>query len=200
MEPFASRGALQPPRWLFHAVAAALCGCLLFALSHPGVDFLPLLLVVPALIGCAGLWGAWSVSYLRRREWSWWFLVAPLGSALVLGLAAGDVPLKTRWALSRPAFEEVVAALPATPPAPADADADSWPTAPVPSRIGLYGVLEARLVPGGVLFTDSTGSLGDDAGFAFLPAGPGPDLGSGGLERPRFRGLGGPWYAWTAGW
>jgi hypothetical protein len=69
----------------------------------------------------------------------------------------------------------------------------------MPERIGLYGVRDFETVPGGWIVYDESGSgLFDDAGFAYLPAGPTPDLGDGLWESPQFRHLGGPWYSWTA--
>ncbi|MGI8686105.1 MAG: hypothetical protein ACR2MO_13635 [Acidimicrobiales bacterium] len=67
-------------------------------------------------------------------------------------------------------------------------------------RLGSFEITHIDKVDNGLLFYEQTGNLFDDAGFAYLPAGPTPDLESGGFESPQFRSLGGGWYAWTASW
>ncbi|MBM7785503.1 hypothetical protein [Tenggerimyces flavus] len=66
--------------------------------------------------------------------------------------------------------------------------------------MGSYEVIRVETVPGGVLFYEANGNLFDDAGFAYLPGGPTPELENGGFESPNYRHLGGPWYAFTASW
>jgi hypothetical protein len=61
-------------------------------------------------------------------------------------------------------------------------------------------VLGAERVPQGVIFEEANGGLVDDSGFAWLPHGPDPSMENGSFERPEFRHLSGPWYAWTASW
>lgn len=72
--------------------------------------------------------------------------------------------------------------------------------APPDRRLGLYQVTSVWRVEAGVLFYEKTGALSDDAGFAYLPDGPSPDVENGLFESPRFRRLGEGWYAWTASW
>lgn len=188
-----------PPRWWFHGVLAVVSGFLLWASTQGFGGFLLLAAVVlPVLAVAAVLWAARLVLFVRRRRaWSWWFAVAPAGALLVLGLFVADVPQRARWDASRPAFERVVAGLP-----PAPAAGDDWQPVDVPARIGAYGVQAAyRVHDGGLVFYDDTGSgLADDAGIAYLPAGPDPSLENGSFEAPSFEHLGGPWYAWTASW
>lgn len=52
----------------------------------------------------------------------------------------------------------------------------------------------------GVVFYDSVGAFIDDAGFAYLPDGPSPDMANGSFENPQWFALGNHWYAWTASW
>jgi hypothetical protein len=73
-----------------------------------------------------------------------------------------------------------------------------WPD--VPSRIGGYEIHGAESVADrGVLSYEATGAFIGDAGFARLPGGPTPAVVAG-MDTPRFRHLGGPWSAFTAGW
>ena len=58
-----------------------------------------------------------------------------------------------------------------------------------------------RYIDGAWIVYETSGSgMFDDAGFAYLPAGPTDGLGEGSWESPRFVHLGGPWYSWTASW
>ncbi|MGY0002335.1 hypothetical protein [Micromonospora sp. I033] len=50
------------------------------------------------------------------------------------------------------------------------------------------------------MFYEANGYLIDDAGFAYLPDGPSPDLETPDFESPVFKHLGGAWYSWTASW
>lgn len=75
-----------------------------------------------------------------------------------------------------------------------------WHHVPAPSTFGSYRIIAAYHVPGGVVFQERNGNLFDDAGFAYLPGGPTPDLENGSFESPIFRHLGGAWYSWTASW
>lgn len=110
---------------------------------------------------------------------------------LLLGLS---VPLRLRWLLSESAFENLVRDLPAT-----DAPTQAVDL-PVPQRLGLYELSHAYRQGNGVIFYESTGDFLDDAGFAYLPTGPFPELESGSFEAPRFHHLGNAWYSWTASW
>jgi hypothetical protein len=187
---------LRPPWWWFHALVAVAAACLLWAFSVPGVFFL-LGMGAAGVLALAGLiWAAWVLTIgLRRRTWSWWFVVAPVLGVIVLALLSAGVPLQSRWATSRSAFDTVVASL---PPA-ADTGNERSPVT-VPARIGSYDITMAYRVPAGVVFHEETGNVIDDAGFAYLPDGPKPDLENGSFESPVFRHLGGPWYGWTASW
>ncbi|MEV0001864.1 hypothetical protein AB0H28_06180 [Micromonospora sp. NPDC050980] len=69
------------------------------------------------------------------------FLPAPVVVALALALVVEGVPLQARWAVSRGAFEKVVATLPTTSPADVE-----WSSVPVPRRIGAYRITAAGLV------------------------------------------------------
>lgn len=197
------RGGVPPvkpsnPRvpWLvLNVVASIAAACLLWAFSVPGFVFLLVLGLVHVLGLAAVAWIVLVVMGIRRRRWSWWFLPAPVVVVLALALVVEGVPLQARWAMSRSAFERVVATLPTTSPVDAE-----WSRVPVPSRIGAYRIEAAYPVPGGVVFYEANGYMIDDAGFAYLPDGPTPDLETADFESPAFKHLGGPWYSWTASW
>lgn len=192
----AGRFAPRAPWRAFHLAVVAGAALLLWAYSYPGVSFLSLVVAV-GVLGLAVLaWLVWVAMFgIRRRRWSWWFVPAPLIGVLVVALVVTDVPLRSRWAMSRGAFEAIVATMP-----PAGMVEQDWARVPVPTRIGAYHITAAVMVPEGVLFWEATGSALDDAGFAYLPDGPKPTLRSGSFEAPSFTHLGGAWYSWTASW
>jgi hypothetical protein len=142
------------------------------------------------------VWGVRLVAYaLARRRGraegrARWFLIAPAAGVLALTLILADVPLRARWYIGRSDFEAVV------DEAMEDEDYSSIES----QRIGLYNITYVYRQAEAVIFYERTGVLSDDAGFAYLPNGPFPELENGGFERPEFRHLGGPWYAWTASW
>ena len=55
-------------------------------------------------------------------------------------------------------------------------------------------------MPGGSILYEVAGDGFDDAGFAYLPDGPGRTLAAEVKEQLAFRHVSGPWYAWTASW
>jgi hypothetical protein len=124
-----------------------------------------------------------------------WYLVAPVMGLLVLALASSSVPLRMRWMLAKGDFEKVV-----RQHAPAPTARTEWIDFVVPALIGSYKIESAARVGDGVIFYHGTGAFFDDAGFAYLPTGPFPELESGSFENPQFYSLGGGWYVWTASW
>ncbi|WP_141715208.1 hypothetical protein [Micromonospora rhizosphaerae] len=178
-----------------HVVAAGGAGCLLWAFSVPGVAVL-LAAAAVAVLGVAVL--LWTVgaqlSHSAGRTWPGWLPVAPAMAVVVLALLVTGVPLRARWALSRDAFETVVAELPQR------RSATGFDRVRVPATVGSYRITTAYLVPGGVVFYEENGAFFDDAGFAYLPDGPTASLANGSFESPVFRPLGAGWYRWTASW
>ncbi|SCL51298.1 hypothetical protein [Micromonospora chersina] len=181
--------------WALHAVVSLAAACLLWAFSVPGFSLLLVLCALPLLCLAGAAWAVWVVTFGVRRQWSWSFLPAPMIVVLALALLGTGAPLQARWAMSRSAFDRVVATVPTTGAVDGD-----WSSVPVPSRIGSYLIMSAYRVPGGVVFYEVNGSMTDDAGFAYLPDGPTPDLETPDFESPVFKHLGGAWYSWTASW
>lgn len=186
----------RPPGRLFHLLLVLPALVWLWAWSVPGFD-LPLWMPSAMALGLGALvWGVRLLTYVVARirqqptTGGRRFLVAPVCGAIALGLVIADVPLKARWAASRSSFETVV------DEALEDDDFESVDD----QRLGLYSVTNVYRQGDAVIFYERTGSVSDDAGFAYLPDGPFPELENGGFERPEFRHLGGPWYAWTASW
>lgn len=189
------------PWWPFHLTVAVPAMALLYSVSLPGIGLVTFLVASGTLLAAAAVWlirGLAFVSARRRgiaRGSSAWFLVAPLGGVLVLALVLGSVPLRVRWAMSESDFESWADR------APPESEVSEIVRFDVPSRIGLYRIRQAYRQGEAVIFYEARGSgIVDDAGFAYLPHGPFPQLVSGSFESPTFRHLSGPWYAWTASW
>jgi len=69
-----------------------------------------------------------------------------------------------------------------------------------PGRLGWFDIDRVSREGDVVLLFEHDGALLDNAGFAYLPDGPDPDLENGTFESPSYTHLGGPWYAFTASW
>lgn len=149
-----------------------------------------------ALAVLAIVWAVRAFLWWRRRSDKdarhspRWFVAAPLAGVLALGAAWTDLPLRTRWALAKDDFaRQLPAAL-----------ADSTYRDIRPHRLGTYNIVAIDRNLDAVIFTEATGDLFDDAGFAYLPNGPHRELANGSFENPQFVSLGGHWYSWTASW
>jgi hypothetical protein len=188
------------PRWrTFTRVIVAAGIALLWSVGVPGDGYGLLFLVAVVVLVVSGV--VWLLRLIRAwwrgSGWSWWFVVGPVW-VLILGLLiAAGVPLTVRWEISRPWFEAQVADLPPV----TFSDSEDWQGRDVPPVVGLYRIESLDQAPAGVIFYEATGSSWfDNAGFAYLPAGPQQSLATGWFEDPQFRHLGGRWYAWTASW
>jgi hypothetical protein len=188
----------KEPRWrTFTAVVIAAGIALLWSVSVPGFGFGLFLLGVVVLAVTGVLWLLRLIRAWRRGSgWSWWFAVGPVWVLVVGLLITTDIPLTVRWQVSRPWFEGQVADLPPV----TFSDNEDWHGRDVPPLVGLYRIDSIDQAPAGVIFYEANGAGFDDAGFAYLPAGPQPSLETGSFEDPQFRHLGGHWYAWTASW
>lgn len=170
-----ARLAGQPPRWFFHLVLVVPLAALLWSATTPGGLFSTVLVAVPA-IGVLGIiWVVRAVLVLaitpRAPRFARWLAVAPVGGALVLALIVTDVPLKARWAQSRPDFEQVVAADDLT--GPGGSARQGWVPVPgFPRRVGSYDITNATRRGEEVLFVEAHGGFIDPVGFGYLPSGP----------------------------
>ncbi|WCO65615.1 hypothetical protein PO878_14010 [Iamia majanohamensis] len=163
----------QPPRWFFHLVLLVPVAVVLWGATSPYGAFLPLVFGAGGIVLLAGVWLARAVAFaaasLRRPRSARWLAVAPIAGVVVVALMVADVPLRLRWAQSRPAFEEVVATVDADDEAPVDDD----PTvAGFPRRLGSYEVTSVLDWDGGTAFVEADGGFIDDTGFVHLPDGP----------------------------
>jgi len=184
------RAALHRRRdWFFPLLLLVPLAWTLWLFSGPGVPTIPVLAAL-AVLSVFGLTWLGLVYSARRggRPLTWYGVAAAL-TTIVFLLVMLQVPRHARWAASQQAFDLFAAEVAANP------------HAPVPPSIGWYDVDNLRHVDGGWIIYETTGSgMLDDAGFAYLPAGPTNSLGDGSWENPRFVHLGGPWYTWTASW
>lgn len=196
MHPEQPHVLLGAPGALFYSACAGASLILLYAVSVPGISVFAFAFACLCLLALAAVW---LIKLARIRRTSprsqWTYLIAPVGGALVLMLVVLDLPFQARWSLSRDSFASEIDSLPAAVLSDEDADLPGFPR-----RLGLYSITQAYRVHGGVIFYEATGNFFDDAGFAYLPKGPTPDLETGSFESPEFHHLGGSWYSWNASW
>lgn len=105
--------------------------------------------------------------------------------AAVVGVVVTGGAFRVRFLLSRPALDAFVARHASRP------DAQVQPR----TRIGLFWVREAEVLPGGVVRLITTPCMFDDCGVAYSPAGDPPRIGEDVYSR-----LGGNWYHWFRSW
>jgi hypothetical protein len=127
-----------------------------------------------------------------------WIAAGVILAVAIAGIGL-NLPVRARFALSAPAFSQVVEQ--AGPP-PVQQASDRWDDmhGECPARIGLYAVESCEAISGGYWFFDPLGNaLLDYAGFAYLPDG--PRVGSEpGLEVQELVHLQGDWYVFIASW
>jgi len=133
-----------------------------------------------------------------------WLLLAPAVLVIVVATAATDLPLRARFALSRSAFESVVADSPVSTrsistSSPTAESIDMLITSPDDGhtrRVGAYEVNSAYRYRGATVF-EVMFQYCPSAGFVYVPSGPVPDLRPIELERATFRDLGHGWYSFA---
>lgn len=188
----------RPPGWLFHGLLAAATVTLLWADSVPG-SMREWELVGWFVWFCfAVTWLVWLVLHVGvPPRLSWWFLVAPLMFVVLVSMLVAHIPLKARWAGSHDAFDAALARIPIVPGStfqPIDETVGSYrivawrqfftSTTSSPDTSARYGVAFIEEHP-----ARSSWDSRDEAGFAYLPEGPG--------ERFMWTvALGDGWYAW----
>ena len=190
-----SRGFFAtPPGWWFHLLCVPPAFMTLWSASYPG--FQPNeFFADAALVLLAGWWLLRLIAHIALRGTGRLrFGVAPMCAVVLVALVAVDAPLRARWHFGEGDFTRVVASL-------QSGTGSDWQPVEVPQSIGRYRISPAYRVPGGLIFYEANGSLFDDAGFGWFPAGPDPKaLNNGSFENPQFTHLHGPWYTWTASW
>lgn len=139
------------------------------------------------LFGLAGV--AWLVSgvlALAVRRFNVALLLPPVLFALMVGLDRSDLPLRARFAVARPAFENAVAAR-----------GEAGPGAPCPRRIASYGIGPC-VTEGSITRFYTGGGFLDAVGFAYAPDGvPASTGGEGSVD---YELLTGPWYTFSQSW
>lgn len=127
---------------------------------------------------------------LRRRpvpEWRHIVAVPAIGLAVIVALWTGVVDTAA-WRVSRSSFDEVVAAR--------QPGLASTEQRPLPARrLGAFRVRRAWQQGDAVVFVVENAGWFGEAGFAYLPAGPSPEVRSTMLE-PTFEPVGRGWYRW----
>jgi hypothetical protein len=184
---------VRPPGRQFHLMLVAPALMFLWSLSVPGSHFFLLLLSV-LLLGIGVLVWTWRLmAYglsrwrLRRTAHPGWFLVAPLCGALLAGLTVANVPLKARWALSRPAFDGAVEEI----------IAEDVHRMTGSERLGLYSISRFDRHGDAIFFYEQSGGFLGISGFAYLPDGPRPQFDRY-FETLSLTHLQGPWYIWSS--
>jgi hypothetical protein len=200
------RTLFGPPRSVFHGVLVLLGVGLLWVGTLPGVPIIPLVGLGWSLVAAAAVWTVKLVVYgVRRRRATAapagrWFLLAPVGGVLVVGLLVSGLAFGARWALSRASFDDAVAAV-TDPDRTSDAASLAVDGYRGSGRLGLYRVLGEPRVIGDAVFFDHPlgGGFFDDAGFAYLPDGPTPAA-EAAFEWLRTEPFDGPWHRWWSSW
>jgi len=198
------RGAASVERECFRAAGVVALGgaaaaLLLWAKTFPGWPLAAgVMLSVLVFAGLLMMFGTEPVPAARRLRPIGLVvaLVVSVGGAILVE-NSGEVALQARFGASRSDFEAVVAEQ--GPPTHRGGRED-FPGS-CPTRIGSFALEKCEVIDGGYLFIQQRAALGDDAGFAYLPAGPpGQDsAASGGLQPDQLVHLSGSWYGWSCG-
>jgi hypothetical protein len=182
----------EPPRWLFHGCCALFALWLAWIWSRPAFEPADATVPLVLLAGCALIWtGRLAATMVRRECLGRWWLVAPIGAALVLTLLHAHAPLRARFSLAEGDLGGVARAVLAAPD-PVAAAAHEGDL----GRVGTYRVRNVLSADGIVYFQfdRGVGSLGRN-GMAYIPdATPLPPADT---YMQTLRHLQGPWYVWT---
>jgi hypothetical protein len=186
------RWQVDPPRWVFHGACALFALWLAWIWSRPTFDLTDATVPLVLLAGCALIWtGRLAATLVRRERLGRWWLVAPVGAALVLTLFSVHAPLRARFALAQSDLGTIARAVLAAPdPVAAAAERGD------PGRVGTYRILGVQSADGVVYFqfAGGVGSTGRN-GMAYIPAGtPIPPART---YVQTLRHLQGPWYVWS---
>lgn len=159
--------------------------------SYPGGGELALVFVALVLVGLTGIaWLVVSVAEVAARRFALVVALAVLATVVIggAGVAARiELPLLARFALSRPAFDQVIADR-----------GEAGPGAVCPRRIGTYRILSCRTLGSDTYFRARDGGFLDSVGFVYLPEGVPTDPPSG--TSLTYGQLRGPWYSFVEAW
>jgi hypothetical protein len=182
----------EPPGWCFHGFCALFASWLAWIWSRPAFELTDATVPLVLLAGCALIWtGRLAATMVRRERLGRWWLVAPVGAALVLALFSAHAPLRARFSLAEHDLGGVARAVLAAPD-PVAAAAREGDL----GRVGTYRVRDVLSADGVVYFQfdRGVGSLGRN-GMAYIPkATPLPPAAT---YMQTLRHLQGPWYVWT---
>lgn len=148
-------------------------------------------LVAVVLVGLTGLaWFVLAITELagRRIPLAVTMAVVPLLVIGGAGVAARiELPLLARFALARPAFDQVIADR-----------GEAGPGAPCPSRIGSYRIRTCRTIGSDTYLTERDGGFLNSVGFVYLPEGVPTDPPT--STSITYAQLRGPWYTFVEAW
>jgi heme/copper-type cytochrome/quinol oxidase subunit 4 len=184
----------RPPSWRFHAVVVFFALVLLAARSDPNRDSVATLVAMVVLVVAAITWLVRLAVFLVRTrrgtlsEGRIWFAFAPVVGVVMASLLLPDAPLRTRWALSKDAFDAELERV-------RSGDEESHPG----GRLGWYDVLFSSKEGNGVIFYTEFHDDEEGAGFVYLPTGLGLHNQNQAFWGPQLMHLGGHWYAFEMG-
>jgi hypothetical protein len=178
------------PGWASHAVTASVLVFATWEFSSPGARLWMWIILLVAGAGLAAYWLLGlpaSILYQRslptKRAWAHW-LVIPVAAAAAVALWQSSAPLHARFAVSRPAMDDLATQL-----------ASSRETSAPNQRLGLYWAEDIERVEGAVRFHVASSGFGNNAGFVYSPAHAPPRVGENTYVH-----LAGPWYLWEESW
>ncbi|MBO0678175.1 hypothetical protein JRC04_11950 [Mycolicibacterium sp. S2-37] len=175
-----------PPGSLLTGLAVLVAVLLAYSASTLGGAFGTGLLALLAALVVAAAWLVRTITCAAlTRRFFVRMLAVPLVFALTVGLLAFDVPVRVRFALARPAFEQAVAAIQAGAP-PED----------FRRRHGTYPVDQVVRRGRNIYFSVAGAGFLGGAGFAYLPAGP-PDPPDRFGESHTVTPMDAPWYRFS---
>jgi hypothetical protein len=186
------RWEVEPPRWLFHGGCALFVVWLAWIWSRPTFALADATIPLVGLSGCALIWtGRLAASMVRRERLGGWWLVAPVGAAVVVALFNAHAPLQARFAFAKDDLGAVARSVLAAPD-PVTAAAQQGDL----GRVGTYRVHGVQSADGIVYFSfdRGVGSMGRN-GMAYIPATV-TDLPTD-VYAQSLRHLQGPWYVWS---
>lgn len=173
----------SPVELMFLLIVVIMAAITLWAASTPWWDWLVLFIAAPVWLAVGVIWIAAGLAGLIRRRnvrsWQAW-LLAPTIVLLTFAAMIFDVAVLARFALSRPAFDQLT-----QQPSP-------------DGRAGLYDISEFKQTGFGFQVQVSCSGLLSCSGFAYSPNGrPGRETRELQPNKTAYWHLDGPWYMWA---